>query len=998
MRRLRFFPVILFAVIGLCPTSALAEEWRGAWIWCSGDPSPKNFYLYCRKTFDVGGEIVSATMRMTADSRYILYVNGTMVNRGPIRCDPRWQSYDAWDIAPYLRDGANVIAVLVHHYGESTFSYIHGRGGFILDGVVHPADGSVIDIISDDSWKVYPATAWARDIPRMNMQLGFSEIFDARRHPATWNRIGFDDSHWEAAVVIGPHPQEPWPRLVARDIPAAAEELISPKKLVSIGNVTKGDGRFHFDFAALISPSDWGVAYAYTQVYSDTDRELELVAGSDDGLHVWVSGQPVIERNVTRTASPNQDRATVTLRSGWTPLLAKVTQREKDWELHLRFDGEEAERLRFSSTQDQGQQRPVWHIVGPFENEANVGFEVVYPPEVSVDLSATYDGKGEERITWQRYEILDETQHPAIRMSRAKILPRQQGDVISLDKILTAEGEARIQAAENMGISIIVDFGREVFGYPELDIAFAREGAQIDIGYGEVLTEDNRVDPYASKILYADRYICRAGPQTFRTFDKRAFRYLRLDIFNTQDYLRLSSVKLNFSTYPVEPRGSFSSSDETLDSIWRIGAYTVQLNMDDAYTDCPWRERAMRWGDARIEMLCNFYAFGDIALGRRGMRLISQSQTEDGRTYGIYPTEWDGGFLPDYMLVWIMTIWDDYYWTGDDSMIGELFPGVIEALSWFSGHVNQRGVLADVPGWVFIDWADMDKSGECAALNAFYYKALRDAAAMAEILGDSSARKDLEKQAKRLKKAFSSRFWDKKLSVFRDARQGDEISETISQQTNALAVLFGLAREKSVRDIMSFVANPENEVVEVGSPYFSFYLLEALCAAGRHSQAYDYVRQRWGDMLNAGATTWWETWDQQPSYCHGRSSAPTYFFPAHVVGLRPTSPGWKTAVLEPNLHDLKEASAIVPTPLGDISAKVTRRSGGYWMGVDLTCPEDCQVTVSFPLTQVEKPRVLINGTREIPENVERAGERDGRLLYRVTGPAKLHLGLQNVPR
>jgi hypothetical protein len=882
----------------------------------------------------------------------------------------------------------------------------------IVDGAIRLANGSSIDIVSDDSWKVQPAAAWTRDMPRMNAQLGFSEIFDARLEPATWKTAGFDDSHWSPAVVVGSHPQEPWLRLIARDIPPASEEVIFPKEIISVSNVTEGERPFYFDFRNFISPSDWGVVYAYTQVYSDTDRELELAAGSDDGLRVWVGGQSVINQNVTRDASADQDRVKVLLSSGWTPLLAKVTQREKAWELYLRFEGEGVERLRFSSTQDEGQ-RPspypspsgggdrgggLWHIIGPFENEGNVGFGVVYPPEVSVDLSAAYDGKGKQRISWQRCEVSGETLHPAVRMSRARILPRQQGDVINADKILTPQDEARILAPEKTGISIILDFGREVLGYPELDIAFAREGTQIDMGYSEALTQDNRVDPYTSKVLYADRYICREGPQTFRTFDKRAFRYLRLDISNTQDYLRLSTVKLNFSTYPVEPRGSFATSDAVLDSIWQIGAYTVQLNMDDAYTDCPWRERAMRWGGARIEMLCNYYAFGDIALGRRGIRLISQSQTEDGRTYGIYPTEWDSEFLPESTCAWIMAIWDDYFWSGDDSTIKELFPAVLKALNWFAGRVNPYGVLADVPGRIFIDWADVDNRGECAALNAYYYKALCDAGAMAGVLGDSAARKDLQRRAERLKKAFHGRFWDKDRSVFRDARRGDEVSGSISQQTNALAVLFGLAPEKSVRDIMAFIVNPENRAVEVGSPYFSFYLLEALSAAGHHSQAYDYIRQRWGDMLNAGATTWWETWNQQPSYCYGWSSAPTYILPAHVVGLRATSPGWKTAILEPNLHDLQQASATVPTPLGDLSAKATQRSGGYLMGVELTCPEGCVVTVAFPLAQVEKPRVLVNGRKEVPSNVQPAGERDGRLLYRVTGPATLLLGLQNVPR
>ncbi|HPO10125.1 MAG TPA: alpha-L-rhamnosidase C-terminal domain-containing protein, partial [bacterium] len=134
------------------------------------------------------------------------------------------------------------------------------------------------------------------------------------------------------------------------------------------------------------------------------------------------------------------------------------------------------------------------------------------------------------------------------------------------------------------------------------------------------------------------------------------------------------------------------------------------------------------------------------------------------------------------------------------------------------------------------------------------------------------------------------------------------------------------------------------------------------------------------------------------SHCYGASSAPTCIIPAQIVGLRPLSPGWKTAILEPNLGGLNDVSATVPTPKGDISVKLTQRSGGYVMAAELSCPADCAVTVSLPLQGVLKPRVLIDGKKEMPKNVQAIGEKDGRLLYQVTGPAHLTLGLQSVPR
>ena len=50
----------------------------------------------------------------------------------------------------------------------------------------------------------------------------------------------------------------------------------------------------------------------------------------------------------------------------------------------------------------------------------------------------------------------------------------------------------------------------------------------------------------------------------------------------------------------------------------------------DALVDCPWREQAQWWGDARVQSLVMVYAFGDVSLLERGIRQVAQSQASDG--------------------------------------------------------------------------------------------------------------------------------------------------------------------------------------------------------------------------------------------------------------------------------------------------------------------------------------------------------------------------------
>jgi alpha-L-rhamnosidase len=57
---------------------------------------------------------------ITVDGRYLLFVNGAQIGRGPVRCSPLAQRFDTYDLAPHLRSGRNVVAVLVHTYGVDT--------------------------------------------------------------------------------------------------------------------------------------------------------------------------------------------------------------------------------------------------------------------------------------------------------------------------------------------------------------------------------------------------------------------------------------------------------------------------------------------------------------------------------------------------------------------------------------------------------------------------------------------------------------------------------------------------------------------------------------------------------------------------------------------------------------------------------------------------------------------------------------------------------------
>jgi len=59
------------------------------------------------------------------------------------------------------------------------------------------------------------------------------------------------------------------------------------------------------------------------------------------------------------------------------------------------------------------------------------------------------------------------------------------------------------------------------------------------------------------------------------------------------------------------------------------------------------------------------------------------------------------------------------------------------------------------------------------------------------------------------------------------------------------------------------------------------------------------------------------------SLCHAWGASPIYLLGKYYLGVKPTSPGYETYRVEPNLGGLQWMEGKVPTPNGEIILKVT---------------------------------------------------------------------------
>ena len=95
-----------------------------------------------------------------------------------------------------------------HASGAQVLDYA-GPSALIMKAVVDHADGTRETFVSDGTWKVSKAAEFTTaTVTTRNGDAGDkAERYDARNEQPGWDDAGFDDSAWQPAYAIGPHPR-----------------------------------------------------------------------------------------------------------------------------------------------------------------------------------------------------------------------------------------------------------------------------------------------------------------------------------------------------------------------------------------------------------------------------------------------------------------------------------------------------------------------------------------------------------------------------------------------------------------------------------------------------------------------------------------------------------------------------------------------------------------------------------------------------------------------
>ncbi len=243
------------------------------------------------------------------------------------------------------------------------------------------------------------------------------------------------------------------------------------------------------------------------------------------------------------------------------------------------------------------------------------------------------------------------------------------------------------------------------------------------------------------------------------------------------------------------------------------------------------------------------------------------------------------------------------------------------------GRVDADGFVRAREGdWIFIDWADIDREGALCGEQILYAKALECYAYLLGVLGEETG--GLTEQARALQEKIQKYFYDDEKKVFIDSYESGR--RHVTRHCNLLAYLYLPCSEEQKKEIYQRVVL-NNEVAQITTPYFKFFENQVHCLEGNLQYLEDSVRDYYGGMLEAGATTLFEEFDPtkngaehyamyghpyEKSLCHAWSTSPIYLFGAYLLGVQNTGVAYDTFEVRPYLDGMKYFSGKAPVPGG----------------------------------------------------------------------------------
>lgn len=449
---------------------------------------------------------------------------------------------------------------------------------------------------------------------------------------------------------------------------------------------------------------------------------------------------------------------------------------------------------------------------------------------------------------------------------------------------------------------VLYDFGRAVNG-----TVTVQTSSPITLCYGESETEARDVEMC---------YYKQENVTATTAVRKRAFRY----VFVPDCQLGTVDLTAVHEYLPKDNPSQFTSDNKLINQIWQVATETLNLCSDLFFIDGIKRDRWIWAGDAYQANFINQYSFFNEDIDKR--TLLALRGQDDIKQHM--------NTIVDYSMLWVIGVLNHYQMTGDREFLEIVYPKLESMVQYFINQTNDKGfIYGRDQDWIFVDWSEMDKQGTVAAEQVLLLEVYQTIMTCGSVLNKPVDRYQLKYD--QLWKNLMTYFWDDEKGAFIDSYESGK--RHVTRHANIFAILFDVVDADKQRSILKNVLL-NDQITQITTPYFKFFEQDALCKLGEQHRVYQVLLDYWGGMLDRGAVTFWEEFDPTQhgkemyamygdpygkSLCHAWGASPIYLLGRHFVGLRPTSPGYQTFEIKPELAEFKQLQTVLPVKNGTVT-------------------------------------------------------------------------------
>ena len=528
----------------------------------------------------------------------------------------------------------------------------------------------------------------------------------------------------------------------------------------------------------------------------------------------------------------------------------------------------------------------------------------------------------------------------------------------------------------------VYDMGQNFAGWVRLRVK-GPTGTTVKIRHGELVFDDGTLNVENLRSAKAtDTYTLRGGAEEIYEprFTYHGFRYVELTGF--PGVPKLDTLVGRVVHSDLKPIGGFSASKEILNRIQRIVYWGLISNLHSIPTDCDQRDERMGWmADAHLTSEAAMYNFDMAAFYSMWLRSMRDSQDADGSVPDTTPRgafangpadpAW-GSAYP--LILWYM--WEQY---GDRGLVEQHFEG-IRAWADFLTSKSEGGILNFVK---FGDWVATEKTPGNLVSTAYWYWSADIVAKTAAILGRPAEAEKYRKLCEEIKTAFHRKFWNNEMGYY----------GTGTQTAQVLPLYLGMAPPEEagrargwLRDKIVYTDNTHLTTGIHGTKYLFPYLSRNVGADLAYDLAVQTTYPSYGYMLDNGATTLWELWQNKTGPSMNSHNHPTLgsisgWFYTELAGISmlENGNGYAGVRIRPMVtRDLQYATGQFETVRGMVMSSWQRTPRG--LKLDVTIPFGSDAEIILPKLGLSAVEITEGG-----KSVHPSAENAGAAIFKVGG-------------